>query len=218
MIGVAVVHMSEHAPEGRPPVNALRAQAAARSHDARAKRSVAHAGPAHVLASRKPSSRARAARGRGGSLARQPGKAACAADQRSRPTSSSERAGQRLLDLGHLGAEGNAGSRPVAPARRRARPRVVRRRLRSPRPGSAKGGLELAGAAAPASTARLEGAVGDPEHGDDDVAVGLAAQVGDAVLGDDDIAQLPRHGRVGVAPDDVGDGAAIAAGACCARR
>ena len=63
--------------------------------------------------------------------------------------------------------------------------------------------LQLAGALRLLAERRLEAAVGDRQHGGDAVAVGLAAQVGDAVLGDDDVAQVPRHGGVGVAPDDV---------------
>ena len=102
---------------------------------------------------------------------------------------------------------GNAGSRPSRLAGARAAS-ILSARLPAAS-GQLEGGLELAGAAGLLEQPWLEAAVGHPEHGDDDVAVGLAAQVGDPVLGDDDVAQLPRHRRVGVAPDDVGGRAPV---------
>ena len=126
-----------------------------------------------------------------------------------------ERAGERLLDLGHLGAQREGGQQAVAPRRPSAASIAPRDCSRC---RQAKEGSSLPALRAASSNAGWKPLSATPSIATIDVAIGFAAQIGDAVLGDDDVAQLPRHGGVGVAPDDVGNSAAVAAAGCCARR
>ena len=119
-----------------------------------------------------------------------------------------QRADQRLLDRRHIAAEREQRQQPLAPRRAQRRlDRVARVVARCGR--QRERALELTRGHRLRLQLGLELAVGNRDNGCDRVAVGAATDIGDAVLGDEDVAQRTRHRRVGVAPDDVGDRAAV---------